>query len=284
MNYENLIRTIVAGHCDKIIEAFVGPKQLAEFRDEIKKNPDPEKIYSHFVINKSSPYADIIDLINKNVEQLPNGFKEKFVEYHKKFKKNEEQISKKYQDTNEKNYKHVLKDVPQKNAPKVVAKIDNFTIVNTYKGMSSEGKFDTFKEVLKLIQDAVNVLKAKGFSSVIYGEILLKNPDSADAIATYNNYSDEIRLKFFKDRPDHALESVVHEIAHRIWFKLMNDEDRNLWGEEYIRKMKGKYVGDYPGFPRDYSKKNVKEYFATLIEEYLAGGGKKYSELLDLIV
>jgi len=273
---------------EKIIEAFAGPKQIAEFREEIKKDPDPERIYSNFVINKASPYADVIEMVNKNIDQLPKGFKEKFVEHHKTFKENEKKIVEKYRDNDPvsiyKLHKDILKDVPDKNVPKVVAKVDKFTIVNTYKGMSGEGTFETYKAVLKLIQDAVDVLKSKGFDSVIYGEILLKNPRSSDAIATYYQHNDEIRLKFFKDRPDHALSSLVHEIAHRIWFKLMNDEDRKLWEEEYKQKMRGMYKGEYPGFPRNYSKENVKEYFATLIEEYLAGGRKKYSGLIDLIV
>jgi hypothetical protein len=254
MNSEEIIKTVIA---------FASQKNWVEFEELIKQNPDVEKVYSEFIVNKKLSYIDVIDMIKKFENKLPKDFKEKFVEYHKKFKSKEQYL--------------------REHNSSIVAKVDKFTIVNHYKGLAKEQTYETFKAVIKLIEDAVKIMKEKGFASVIYGDIFLRNPQNPKSIAEYNYYSDEITLKFYRDYSGHAIESVIHELTHRIWYKLMDQKDKDKWQSEYTAKMNHSYQGQYSGFPEDYSKKNVQEYFATIVTEYIMKN-KKYSELLDLIV
>jgi hypothetical protein len=267
IDFERLVRVVVA---------FAGPKQWSEFSDMVKKKDGVERIYGEFIINKKLPFIDVIGMVNKFEKELPKGFKDEFVEYHKKFKEKQKQLSDKYNGPK-------YQSEPNKFSPSVVAQVDKFSIVNTYVGMTQEKTYETYKSVIELIQKAVDILKSKGFGSVIYGDILLKNPVKSSSVAEYNYVNDEIRLRFYRDYSGHALRSIIHEIAHRIWYKMMEHSDKKLWEQEYEQKMSGKYEGKNPGFPRDYSKTNVREYFATVIEEYL-DTDKKYSELIDLIV
>lgn len=265
IDFEHLVRVVVA---------FAGPKLWSEFRESVKNKDDVEKIYGKFIINNKLPFIDVIGMVNKFESELPKGFKDEFVEYHKKFKEKQKQLSEKHNGP--------IVD-PNRFGPSIVAQVDKFLIVNTYSGMAHEKTYETYKSVIELIQKAVDILKSKGFESVIYGDIFLKNPVHSKSIAEYNNINDEIRLRFYKNYSTHALSSVIHEIAHRIWYRLMEHDDRKLWEKEYEQKIYGKYEGNNPGFPRDYSKKNVQEYFATIIEDYLVYN-RKYSELIDLIV
>jgi hypothetical protein len=252
IDYENIIRTVTA---------FASEKMWKKFEELAKNDPDVDKIYSELIVNKGVSYLDVISMINKFEKSLPKGFKEEFVEYHKNFKKKKDTIK----------------------SGEIVAKVDKFHIINTYSGMTQDSAFKSFRGAIELIQQAVDELKKHGFDSVIYGDIFLRDPRNRNSIATYNPDKDEIELKLYKEYSGHALPAIIHEIAHRVWYKLMNYKDEELWVNEYNDKMNHVYKGKFPEFPSNYSKTNVKEYFAVVIEEYIMSG-KKYSELIDLIV
>jgi hypothetical protein len=243
---------------EKIITAVVGPQGESDFKKLIKDNATPEEIYDEFILNKKQPYMEIIRLIDK--ENLPKKFKEKMIEYHKQVKD---------------------KSVALKSG-EIVGKVDKFTIINKYKGLSRDDAFESFKAVMKLFKKVVDTLKSKGFDSVIYGDVWLANPDKG-ALADYNYVDDKIRVKLYRNYPDHAYSSLIHELAHRIWYKLMEARDKKDWYNEYDEKIAGKYTGKFPGFPSSYAKKNEAEYFAYTIEQFIVNN-KRYSELIDLIV
>jgi hypothetical protein len=255
MFYEKIIREIIA---------FAGPKQWSDFEEAIKKDSDIEKIYAEFIVNRNIPYIDIISMIKKHEKDLPQDYKEKFVKHHKEIREKQEDFNVKGKGT-------------------IVAQVDKFTILNRYTNLTQEKFYEEFKAVLKLIQEVVDKMKARSFDSVLYGNIILSNPSLSRAIATYNYITDDITLKLYKEYNTHAVESVIHELAHRIWYVLMENKDRNLWIKEYNDKMHGSYGGKYPGFPTQYSQKNEKEYFAVCVEVFISNG-KKFSELIDQIV
>jgi hypothetical protein len=244
---------------ESIIIAVIGPKTKTEFENFIEKTKDPEKVYDEFIANRHIPYMDIIKLINES-KNLPKDFKTKFIEYHKNFKQKSEEVS-----------------------GNIVAKVDKFTIINKYKGLSKEETFKSFKAVIELFKKVVDKLKSKSFDAIIYGDIYLSNPKHSRAIAEYDHIKDIIRIKLYRDYSEHAYASLIHELAHRIWYKLLESSDKKDWYEEFDAKKDSKYKGKFPGFPTDASEKNTEEYFAYVIEEYIVDN-KKYSELVDLIV
>jgi len=254
-SYEHIIKTVVA---------FAAQKHWNEFEEQIQQKPDIEQIYSEFIINKTIPYIDVIKMIDTYEKDLPLGFKKKFIEYHKNFRTKQE-------------------DALLKGKGGVIAKVDKFTVFNKYKDLSKEDQYESFKAVIKLLNEAVQKMKSKGFDAVIYGNIILTNPPSSRTIAQYDYLNDEIILRLYRSYSGHALTALIHELAHRIWYKLMEHSDKKLWINEYEEKMFNSYKGNYRDFPSNYSKTNEREYFAEVIEAYITTG-KKFSELVDLIV
>jgi hypothetical protein len=253
MNYEKIVHEVIA---------FATEKTRIEFEKFVKNNKDVKAVYAEFIVNRHVSYMDVIDMIKKN-KDLPKEFKEKFIEYHKEFGKKKQQISKENAD--------------------IVAQIDKFTIINKYKDLSRDDTYQSFKAVKEFIKQVVETIKAKGFDSIIYGNIYLKNPRNPKSIAEYNYVTDDISLKLYRNYSGHAFESVVHELMHRIWVKLMTRQDMRKWEDEFDAKKSGIYKGKYPGFPNDYSKTETIEYHAEVLTEYIQSG-KKYSELVDEII
>jgi len=244
---------------EKIITAVVGPKSITEFIKLITKTPNPEKVYDEFVTNKHLPYMDILNLIDES-KDLPEDFKQKFIEYHKNFKQKAKETS-----------------------GNIVAKIDKFTIINKYTGLSKEETFRSFKAVIELFKKVVETLKQKRFDAIIYGDIYLESPRNPKAVAEYYHSTDTIKIKLYNDYSKHAYGALIHELAHRIWYKLLENEDKKDWYNEFDAKKNSEYKGKYPGFPNQYAKEKAEEYFAYVIEDYIVDN-KKYSELIDLII
>jgi len=59
-----------------------------------------------------------------------------------------------------------------------------------------------------------------------------------------------------------TLDNLTHEVGHRVWYRYMNDREREIWT---ILFEHSKLSWDYA---REYGKKNVKEDFATIFEAY----------------
>ncbi|MDD5649789.1 MAG: hypothetical protein PHF86_05115 [Candidatus Nanoarchaeia archaeon] len=136
MNYEKIVREVVA---------FASEKTRIEFEKFVKNDKDVKAIYAEFIVNRHVPYMDVIDMIKGN-KDLPEGFKEKFIGYHKEFGKKKEQFSKENAD--------------------LVAQIDKFMIINKYKDLSRDETYQSFKAVKEFIKQVVETIKAKGFDSI----------------------------------------------------------------------------------------------------------------------
>jgi hypothetical protein len=117
--------------------------------------------------------------------------------------------------------------------------------------------------------------------SDIYGEFIVNRHISY--IADYNYVTDDISLKLYRDYSGHAFTSVIHELMHRIWYKLMTSQDKSKWEKEFEQKRSGDYKGEFPGFPSDYSKTETIEYHAEVLTKFIETG-KKYSKLIDEII
>jgi len=253
MNYEKILFEIVS---------FATEKTKSIFDKFVSENRDIESIYGEFVINRQVPYIDVMSMIKEN-EKLPKDFKDRFIDYHKEFKKRQEKL--------------------RQDNTSIIAQIDKFSIINRYTNLSKEESYASFKAMKELIQKAVDTIRAKKFDVLIYGNIYLQNPKDPKAIATYNYTTDDITLKLFRNYPGHAFVSLIHELMHRIWHKLMTHEDKKKWENELNKKLIGTYKGNFPGFPSEYSKTEPVEYHAEVLTEYIKNN-KKYSELIDEIL
>lgn len=106
---------------------------------------------------------------------------------------------------------------------------------------------------------------------------------------------DSIAIKLFSNTNSHIVKSLIHEIAHRIWYMMFNNEDKNKWIKEFYNK-KNNAVIEYEnilgkkfrltqiakGFPSHYSESKPEEYFAEVVAYHIVNN-IKYCELLDEI-
>jgi len=236
---------------------------------EIQQNKSPEDIYTDLCLHGTHVPNEVEKILEgfEAEKKVPPGFARKFYEAGKYYK----------------------------DRPRLVAKIDNFEIHDEYR--VSDVDFAIRPKIIAMIKEVVNIVKAKGYGFLIYGKIHLTNPLLRQAIATYNYGTDEIELRLFRGDNKHAVKAMIHELAHRMWYKLLNYEDMKKWTDEFENKISGRpqkeLVGEFLGrkfykpvqfkdFPTLQSQDSVEEYFAGVTEAFIIDN-KKYSDLLDEI-
>jgi len=238
---------------------------------EIELKKSPEEIYIDLCLHST--------YIPNEVEKILEGF-EKDLKVRPGFAKQFFEVYRHYRDKKS----------------NLIAKVDNFEVYDYYR--VSEEHFTNRPKIVAMLKDVVKLIKARGYGFLIYGKILLRNPNDRKAIATYNERTDDMELKVYRDDNSHAVKSMVHELAHRIWYKLMNIKDHDKWEQEYYHKAAGKPQQELAtelfgmmkiyrprlleGFPTIYAQTSAKEYFAETVASHIVEN-KKYSDLLDEI-
>lgn len=146
--------------------------------------------------------------------------------------------------------------------------------------------------LLQAIKKAYNILKAFGVANRLwYGVIFVENPAGYDrakdrstgaygnAVGGYyripggyeNTRGDTIT--FYPDEnPRYIPELILHELAHRAWYKVLGGADRRKFENEYF---------DVAKRVSSYAKNNPSEAFAELMSLYWAGKVKEKG-LIDL--
>lgn len=111
-----------------------------------------------------------------------------------------------------------------------------FRLVNT-------GGFDdqTMEQVQKVVEQAASKLQQKGLGKVCYGDILVSNSvgRSSRVLAFYHIPSDEMFVRAnLKGSQRLAMETVIHELGHRLHFKFLKGKDIQ------IQRIYAKLMGD----------------------------------------
>jgi hypothetical protein len=110
------------------------------------------------------------------------------------------------------------------NAPTVL-RAGPFRVVNT-------GGFDeaTMDNCAKVLEKAAHLLAKKGLSKVCYGDALISNTLSKPRVlAFYLVSSDEFFVRAnLKGKEGAALQTIIHELAHRLQFKFLQSQNRNI--------------------------------------------------------
>lgn len=109
-----------------------------------------------------------------------------------------------------------------------------------------------------------------GFSKALsYGIVEIKNDMPPKVLADYNPKNDSMRVK--SDSSDGRIfHSFIHELGHRLWFKLMSKQQRSRVRERYRSMKNGNAIVDFgfgiddgnDVFPSEYSTTSVEEFFS----------------------
>jgi len=238
---------------------------------EIQQHKSPEEIYVDLCLNSTHVPNEIEKILEgfEKENKVQPGFTRKFYEIGKQYREKKQFL---------------------------VAKVGNFEVYDYYK--VSETHSTNRAKIVAMLKEVINLMNAKGYGFLVYGKIHLTNPSGHGNIATYNYGTDEIQLKVYRDDNSHAVGSMIHELAHRMWHKLFTYEDQKKWEDEFNAKKMGKpekeLVGELlgrkfyktvqlEGFPSLYAQtKDDSEYFAEVVRMYIVDN-KKYSDLLDEI-
>ena len=100
-----------------------------------------------------------------------------------------------------------------------------FRVVNT-------GGFDesTMNNCARVIEKAVHLLAKKGLGKVCYGDALISNTlTKSKVLAFYLVSSDEFFVRAnLKGKEGAALQTIIHELAHRLYFKFLQSQHRDI--------------------------------------------------------
>jgi len=100
-----------------------------------------------------------------------------------------------------------------------------FRIVNT-------GGFDekTMAEVQAVVEKSVLLLRAKGITQVLYGDVLVSRTLSKQNIlAFYLPAKDEMFVRAnLRGKQHDAVRTICHELAHRLHFKFLKSKDKDI--------------------------------------------------------
>ena len=143
-----------------------------------------------------------------------------------------------------------------------------FRVVNT--GGFDESTMDT---CVKVIEKAVHLLSKKGLGKVCYGDALISNTlAKPKVLAFYLVGSDEFFVRAnLKGKEGAALQTILHELAHRLYAKFLQSQHREISG--IYRRIQFKQSESISNFEQDVLKDPEKapKAGATLVDK-----GKTY--------
>jgi len=100
----------------------------------------------------------------------------------------------------------------------VKTQIGKFNII----GLSKKNE----KIVESLIDKSSDLIRKAGYGHILYGDVVIvtRGSISQRAAADYGEKSDNIRLKLPVKIFDHAVQSLIHELGHRQYYKFKTDQ------------------------------------------------------------
>jgi hypothetical protein len=107
-----------------------------------------------------------------------------------------------------------------------------FQIVNKYGYRSSE-----YAESLAVLDTAADRLKSKGFGKALYGKVELVGAKSGKGFAgKYVESADLLKLNVESRKRFDDLHTLVHELGHRWWNKMLSAAQRDAYEDAYSGK------------------------------------------------
>jgi hypothetical protein len=89
----------------------------------------------------------------------------------------------------------------------------------------------TMEDCVQVVEKAAQLMKAKGLSKVLYGDILISNTvgRNSKVLAFYLPSKDEMFVRAnLKGVKQDALHTVIHELGHRLHFKFLSGKKREI--------------------------------------------------------
>jgi Putative zinc-binding metallo-peptidase len=167
-------------------------------------------------------------------------------------------------------------------------------------------KDKTMEDCVQVVEKAVQLMKSKGLSKVLYGDILISNTvgRNSKVLAFYLPSKDEMFVRAnLKGVKQDALHTVIHELGHRLHFKFLSGKKREIAlmymdigrNSRDLTKDKLQKVlsdptllpkpGDKNGFVTQYASKDENENLAEMIAFYCMGGlAPDQVEMLEAIL
>jgi len=104
-----------------------------------------------------------------------------------------------------------------------------FTMLNIY-----GYRPDEYEGALVVLDKAAEAVRAAGFSSVLYGEVRIVGGDSNRGFAgKFRGETDTVLLNADASNRFSSVYTLVHELGHRHWFKVLNRSQREAYDEAY---------------------------------------------------
>lgn len=127
-------------------------------------------------------------------------------------------------------------------------------------------------EDIIILLNKVDLFLGKFSEFLSYGIVEIKRNMPPKILADYNPKNDSLRIKSNCDST--MLHEVLHELAHRLWFRRMS-----RWQRRMVKTRYGKMLHEGGGllwagedvFPSEYSKTSVEEFFAECFAFWRAG-------------
>ncbi len=94
-------------------------------------------------------------------------------------------------------------------------------------------KPEEYQEPLKVLDAAAAEVAKAGYSSILYGKVLLRNVKGAGWAGMYQKEPDTIDLNVEAKNRFDAVFTLVHELGHRYWFKVLSAAARDAYEDAY---------------------------------------------------
>jgi len=92
---------------------------------------------------------------------------------------------------------------------------------------------EEYADALALLDDASEKIKQAGFGQAVYGTVILEAHTDRGYAGIYHHESDVIGLNMAARNRINGVYTLVHELGHRVWHKLVSDQQRDRYEDLY---------------------------------------------------
>jgi hypothetical protein len=142
------------------------------------------------------------------------------------------------EDTGWKSKEDILKILLKNNVPNAwISRIAEFTGVSISDALEVAGfklidTLNTDKKIIEIIKDSAALIKKHGFDKINYGNVYFSHRTGTKrktVLADYSVNTDDIRIftTALKDKEENPILSLVHELAHRHYYRILNASQRS---------------------------------------------------------
>ena len=104
-----------------------------------------------------------------------------------------------------------------------------YTIVNRHGFRPEETQ-----QALAVLDEATAYVDKAGFRASIYGDVVLESPKGVAYAGKYTATTDTIQLNVAARKRFDSVYTLVHEIGHRVWHKLLSEQERDTYEDQYF--------------------------------------------------